>query len=232
VAKALTADLTLGASLSAVDLRGKIDRYGRIDVTGSVAGWSLDWQHGPWELGLSNSFAKLDQDLTRTSGGIGRASQDATLQQLDLHAAWKKDIGAFRHGPLLNLQSSWGQLDSYREPGENGVAVAGRNFNSLDSLAGWEIDGNFDTAAGDWKPHLLAGWRHRLRVPDGVVRQSSFGGTSLFQPDAPERDSLLLEAGLQWSQKNGPLYAEGAVGMDWRGGESDRSLMLRVGARF
>jgi uncharacterized protein YhjY with autotransporter beta-barrel domain len=231
-AKAVTDSLTLGANLSSLDSRGHIDRYGKIDVTGGVAGWSLDWKEGPWELGVSHSIALLNQDLIRTSGGARTASQDATLQQIELRAAWKKDLGPFRLGPVANLQSTWGHLDPYQEPGADGVAMAGRDFDSTVALAGWEIDGSFDTAMGAWNPHLLAGWRHRLGVSDSVVKQESYGAIALFQPDVPDRNSLLVEAGMQWEQKGGPFYAEAAAGIECRGGDTDRSLLLRIGAKF
>ena len=161
------------------------------------------------------------------------AGQDATVQLLSLWMTREFEAGCWTHGPVAGVEGSWGSLEGYQEPFAGGVSMAGRDFGLMTSLVGWQMAGRFDTAAGDWLPHAVLGWRHRSILADGGMAQGGPAGNFVVPPVSPERDSLLLEGGLRWVPPSGLLFFDAVSSTEWRdGGDSENSLLLKLGLQF
>lgn len=111
--------------------------------------------------------------------------------------------------------------------------MAGRDFGLMTSLVGWQLAGHHETAAGDWMPHAVVGWRHRAVLADAAMFQSGPAGNFAVEPVLPERDSLLLEGGLRWVPPGGRLVFDAVSSTEWRdGGDSENSLFLKLRLQF
>ena len=55
----------------------------------------------------------------------------------------------------------------------------------------------------------------------------------MVPPVSPQRDSLLLEAGLHWVTPGGSLFFDAVSSTEWRAGEdSENSLLFKLGYQF
>lgn len=228
----LTPEWQAELSFGGIDSRLDVDDFGDVDVTGAAFGGSLDWKKDGFHAALAYEVGLFDQELRRRgSGMIFPADQDATVHRLSFWFTREFEAGPWNHGPVLGLDGSFGSLDAYQELG--GVAMAGRDFRSLTTLLGWQAWGRFDSPAGPIFPNFVAGWRNRPIVPDSAIYQTTVGQGFAIDPQVPERDSLLLEAGLRWLPGDGNVFFDLIGSGEWRGGgESDNRLLLEVGVSF
>jgi hypothetical protein len=228
----LTPEWQAGLSFGGIDSQLDVDGFGDVDVTGAAFGGSLDWKKDGYHVALAYEIGFFDQELRRFgSGMVFPADQDATVHRLSFWFTKEFEAGAWRHGPVLGLDGSFGSLAAYQEVG--GVAMAGRDFSSLTTLLGWQAWGRFDTAAGPMFPNFVAGWRHRPIVPDSTIYQTTVGQGFALDPQIPGRDSLLLEGGIRWLPGDGGVFIDLTGSGEWRdGGESDKRMLLEVGIRF
>ncbi len=223
-----------GVSLAGIDSRMEVPGFGRVDAEGAALSWSLDWRENGYHAALTHTLGTFDQDLRRQAGGmLYPAGQDARVQLLSLWMTREFEAGCWTHGPVAGVEGSWGSLEGYQEPFAGGVSMAGRDFGLMTSLVGWQMAGRFDTAAGDWLPYVLLGWRHRSILADGGMAQGGPAGNFVVAPVSPERDSLLLEGGLRWVPPGGLLFFDAVSSTEWRdGGDSENSLLLKLGLQF
>lgn len=223
-----------GVSLAGIDSRMEVPGFGTVDAEGAAFLWSLDWRQNGYHAALTHTLGTFDQDLRRQAGGmLYPAGQDATVQLLSLWMTREFEAGCWTHGPVAGVEGSWGSLEGYQEPFAGGVSMAGRDFGLMTSLVGWQMAGRFDTAAGDWLPHAVLGWRHRSILADGGMAQGGPAGNFVVPPVSPERDSLLLEGGLRWVPPSGLLFFDAVSSTEWRdGGDSENSLLLKLGLQF
>jgi hypothetical protein len=228
----LTPEWQAELSIGGIDSQLDVDGFGDVDVTGAAFGGSLDWKKDGYHAALAYEIGFFDQELRRFgSGMVFPADQDATVHRLSFWFTKEFEAGAWRHGPVLGLDGSFGSLAAYQEVG--GVAMAGRDFSSLTTLLGWQGWGRFDTAAGPMFPNFVAGWRHRPIVPDSAIYQTTVGQGFAIDPQIPGRDSLLLEGGIRWLPGDGGVFIDLTGSGEWRdGGESDKRLLLEVGISF
>lgn len=223
-----------GVSLAGIDSRMEVPGFGSVDAEGAAFSWSLDWRENGYHAALTHTLGTFDQDLRRQAGGmLYPASQDATVQLLSLWMTREFEAGRWTHGPVAGVEGSWGSLEGYQERFAGGVSVAGRDFGLVTSLVGWQVSGRIDTAAGDWLPHAVLGWRHRSVLADAGMAQGGPAGNFVVPPVAPERDSLLLEGGLRWVPPGGALFFDAVSSTEWRdGGDSENSLLFKLGYQF
>lgn len=223
-----------GVSLAGIDSRMEVPGCGSVDAEGAAFSWSLDWRENGYHAALTHTLGTFDQDLRRRAGGmLYPAGQDATVQLLSLWMTREFEAGCWTHGPVAGVEGSWGSLEGYQEPFAGGVNVAGRDFGLVTSLVGWQVSGRIDTAAGDWFPHAVLGWRHRSVLADASMAQGGPAGNFVVPPVAPERDSLLLEGGLRWVPPGGALFFDAVSSTEWRdGGDSENSLLFKLGYQF
>lgn len=223
-----------GVSLAGIDSRMEVPGFGSVDAEGAAFSWSLDWRENGYHAALTHTLGSFDQDLRRQAGGLlYPAGQDATVQLLSLWMTREFEAGCWTHGPVAGVEGSWGSLEGYQEPFAGGVSVAGRDFGLVTSLVGWQVAGRIDTAAGDWLPHAVLGWRHRSVLADAGMAQGGAAGNFVVPPVAPERDSLLLEGGLRWLPPGGALFFDAVSSTEWRnGGDSENSLLFKLGYQF
>ncbi|HEY1120925.1 MAG TPA: autotransporter outer membrane beta-barrel domain-containing protein, partial [Haloferula sp.] len=166
----LTPEWQAQLSIGGIDSQLDVDGFGEVDVTGAAFGGSLDWKKDGYHAALAYEIGLFDQELRRRGPGIYfNADQDATVHRLSFWFTREFEAGAWKHGPVLGLDGSFGSLAAYQEIG--GTAMAGRDFTSLTTLLGWQAWGRFDTAAGPMFPNFVAGWRHRPIVPDSAIYQ-------------------------------------------------------------
>lgn len=223
-----------GVSLAGIDSRMEVPGFGSVDAEGAALSWSLDWRANGYHAALTHTLGSFDQDLRRQAGGmLYPAGQDATVQLLSLWMTKEFEAGCWTHGPVAGIEGSWGSLEGYQEPFAGGVSVAGRDFGLATSLVGWQVAGRIDTAAGDWLPHAVLGWRHRSVLADAGMAQGGAAGNFVVPPVSPERDSLLLEGGLRWVPPGGALFFDAVSSTEWRnGGDSENSLFFKLGYQF
>lgn len=223
-----------GVSLAGIDSRMEVPGFGSVDAEGAAFSWTLDWRENGYHAALTHTLGTFDQDLRRQAGGIlYPASQDATVQLLSLWMTREFEAGCWTHGPVAGVEGSWGSLEGYQERFAGGVSAAGRDFGLVTSLVGWQVSGRIDTAAGDWLPHAVLGWRHRSVPADAGMAQGGPAGNFVVPPVAPERDSLLLEGGLRWVPPGAALFFDAVSSIEWRdGGDSDNSLLFKLGYQF
>jgi hypothetical protein len=223
-----------GVSLAGIDSRMEVPGFGSVDAEGAAFSWSLDWRENGYHAALTHTLGTFDQDLRRQAGGmLYPAGQDATVQLLALWMTKEFEAGCWTHGPVAGVEGSWGSLEGYQEAFAGGVSVAGRDFGLVTSLVGWQMSGRIDTAAGDWLPHAVLGWRHRSVLADAGMAQGGAAGNFVVPPVSPERDSLLLEGGLRWVPPGGALFFDAVSSMEWRdGGDSENSLLFKLGYQF
>jgi uncharacterized protein YhjY with autotransporter beta-barrel domain len=223
-----------GVSLAGIDSRMEVPGFGSVDAEGAAFSWSLDWREKGYHAALTHTLGTFDQDLRRQAGGmLHPASQDATVQLLSLWMTREFEAGCWTHGPVAGVEGSWGSLEGYQERFAGGVGVAGRDFGLVTSLVGWQVAGRIDTAAGDWLPHAVLGWRHRSVLADAGMAQGGPAGNFVVPPVSPERDSLLLEGGLRWVPPGGALFFHAVSSTEWRnGGDSENSLLFKLGYQF
>lgn len=223
-----------GVSVAGIDSRFEVPGFGSVDAEGAALSWSLDWRRDGYHAGLSHTFGAFDQDLRRASGGVMQpADQDATVQLLSFWFSREFEAGAWIHGPVAGVEGSWGSLEGYQEPFPGGIGMAGRDFGLMTSLIGWQLAGRCETAAGDWMPHAVLGWRHRAVLADAALAQGGPGGNFVVPPVLPERDSLLLEGGLRWVPPGGKLVFDAVSSTEWRdGGDSENSLFFKLRLQF
>lgn len=223
-----------GVSLAGIDSRMEVPGFGSVDAEGAALSWSLDWHENGYRAALTHTLGTFDQDLRRQAGGmLYPAGQDATVQLLSLWLTKEFEAGCWTHGPVAGVEGSWGSLEGYQEPFAGGVSVAGRDFGLVTSLVGWQVAGRIDTAAGDWLPHAVLGWRHRSVLADAGMAQGGAAGNFVVPPVSPERDSLLLEGGLRWVPPGGALFFDAVSSTEWRnGGDSENSLLFKLGYQF
>jgi hypothetical protein len=230
----LSPSLQAGVSVAGIDSRMEVPGFGTVDAGGAAFSWSVDWRKDGYRAALTHTLGTFDQDLRRGAGGmLYPAGQDATVQLLSLWLTREFEAGSWTHGPVAGLEGSWGSLEGYQEPFAGGVSMAGRDFGLVTSLVGWQLSGRIDTAAGEWMPHAVLGWRHRATLADAGMVQGGPAGNFVVPPVAPERDSLLLEGGLRWVPPGGSLFIDAVSSSEWRaGGDSENSLLLKVGVKF
>jgi uncharacterized protein YhjY with autotransporter beta-barrel domain len=223
-----------GLSLEGIDSRMDVPGFGTVDAEGIALSWSIDWRKDGYHAALTHTLGSFDQELRRTRGGTMQPSgQDATVQQLSLWFTREFEAGQWTHGPVVGVEGSWGSLEGYQEPFAGGVGMAGRDFGLMTTLAGWQVSGRFDTAAGDWIPHAVLGWRHRPILEDNGMAQGGPSGNFVVPPVAPERDSLLLEGGLRWVPPGGLMFFDAVSSAEWRdGGDAENSLLFKLGFQF
>lgn len=223
-----------GVSLAGIDSRMEVPGFGSVDAEGAVFSWSLDWRENGYHAALTHTLGTFDQDLRRQAGGmLFPAGQDATVQLLSLWMTREFEAGCWTHGPVAGVEGSWGSLEGYQERFAGGVNVAGRDFGLVTSLVGWQVAGRIDTAAGDWLPHAVLGWRHRSVLADAGMAQGGAAGNFVVPAVAPERDSLLLEGGLRWVPPGGLMFFDAVSSTEWRdGGDSENSLLFKLGYQF
>ena len=223
-----------GVSLVGIDSRMEVPGFGSVDAEGASFSWSLDWRENGYHAALTHTLGTFDQDLRRQAGGmLYPAGQDATVQLLSLWMTREFEAGCWTHGPVAGVEGSWGSLEGYQEPFPGGLSVAGRDFGLVTSLVGWQASGRFDTAAGDWLPHAVLGWRHRSVLADAGMAQGGPAGNFVVPPVSPERDSLLLEGGLRWVPPGGLLFFDAVSSTEWRdGGDSENSFIFKLGLQF
>lgn len=223
-----------GVSVAGIDSRFEVPGFGSVDAEGAALSWSLDWRKDGYHAALTHSLGAFDQNLRRTSGGVLQpAEQDATVQLVSLWFSREFEAGAWVHGPVAGLEGSWGSLEGYQESFPGGVGMAGRDFGLMTSLVGWQLAGHHETAAGDWMPHAVLGWRHRAVLADAALFQSGPAGDFAVPPFLPERDSLLLEGGLRWVPPGGRLVFDAVSSTEWRdGGDSENSVLFKLRLQF
>jgi hypothetical protein len=223
-----------GVSLAGIDSRMEVPGFGSVDAEGAALSWSLDWRENGYHAALAHTLGTFDQDLRRQAGGmLYPAGQDATVQLLSLWMTREFEAGCWTHGPVAGVEGSWGSLEGYHERFAGGVNVAGRDFGLVTSLVGWQVAGRIDTAAGDWLPHAVLGWRHRSVLAEAGMAQGGAAGNFVVPPVSPERDSLLLEGGLRWVPPGGALFFDAVSSTEWRdGGDSENSLLFKLGYQF
>lgn len=230
----LSPELQAGLSFGGIDARLEVPGFGEVEAQAVSFGASLDWRHEGYHAALAYDAGLFDQDLKRRSAGLVHpADQEATVHRLSLWLTREFGGAAWKHGPVVGVDGSWGHFDDYQELFPGGVGVAGRDFQSMTTLLGWQTWGRFDSAAGPWFPHVVAGWRHRPVVPDAAIVQGRAGIGFAAPVGVPERDSLLLEVGTRWLPGDGPVFFDAIGSGEWRsGGGVDHTLLLKLGVSF
>lgn len=234
IGRVLSSSWSTALSVAGIDSRMEVPGFGRVEAEGATVAWSLDCQHDDFHAALTHTLGIFDQNLLRGAGGLLHpVRQDAVLQSVSLWLAREFRAGRWTHGPVASVDGSWGSLDGYREPFAGGVAMAERDFGLVTTLLGWQWSGEFEAASGDWLPHAVLGWRHRPVLADAALVQGGPGGNFALPAVSPERDSVLMEAGLRWLPPGERVFLDAVSSAEWRdGGRSEHSLLFRLGVDF
>lgn len=231
---ALSSEWSAALSLAGIDSRMEVPGFGRVDAEGATFAWSIDCRYDDFHAALTHTLGVFDQNLRRRAGGmVHPVRQDAAMQAWSLWLARDFAAGRWTHGPVASVDGSWGSLDGYREPFAGGVAMAERDFALVTTLVGWQLSAEFDTASGGWRPHAVVGWRHRPVLADAALVQAGPGGDFALPSVSPERDSVLIEAGLRWLPPGDRVFLDAVSSAEWRDrGRSEHSLLFRLGVDF
>ena len=158
----LTSSLSVGASLSYLNGRDKLERGGKLDSESwQAAVYALLNDGGPlWLAGdLSAGTTQFDSKrnlVIQANGGPVLLSQKLTgkTDALSLGArvigGYDFDFGALKSGPFAGLDYSHYRIDKFHEKQDLRTALSyeEQSFDSVQASLGWRARGTFDLPAG------------------------------------------------------------------------------------
>ncbi|MGO3533463.1 autotransporter domain-containing protein, partial [Pseudomonas helleri] len=158
----LTSSLSVGASLSYLNGRDKLERGGKLDSESwQAAVYALLNDGGPlWLAGdLSAGTTQFDSKrnlVIQANGGPVLLSQKLTgkTDALSLGArvigGYDFDFGALKSGPFAGLDYSHYRIDTFHEKQDLRTALSyeEQSFDSVQASLGWRARGTFDLPAG------------------------------------------------------------------------------------
>lgn len=158
----LTSSLSVGASLSYLNGRDKLERGGKLDSESwQAAVYALLNDGGPlWLAGdLSAGTTQFDSKrnlVIQANGGPVLLSQKLTgkTDALSLGArvigGYDFDFGALKSGPFAGLDYNHYRIDSFHEKQDLRTALSyeEQSFDSVQASLGWRARGTFDLPAG------------------------------------------------------------------------------------
>jgi len=197
----LTPSLTLGASLSYLNGRDKLEHGGKLDNDSwQAAIYALLNDGGPaWLAGdLSAGHSSFDSKrnlLIQANGGPVLLSQKLTgeTDALSLGArvigGYDFDVGPIKSGPFAGLDYSHYRIDKFHEKQELRTALTyeEQSFDSLQASLGWRVRGSFDLPAGmSLQPYGDIAWVREMgdgglddilltSLADGKAREAKLG---------------------------------------------------------
>lgn len=140
---------------------------GKVNLTGEAVSGFASFQLGPVFADLLYSWGNFEHDIRRDTlfgkTAFGRPDSKTHTLALDIGSNFK--VGGFVTGPLASLTYITGDLDGYRERGGGTAQLAfdGQNFDSLVSVAGWQVARPFQAGGLTITPQVRAAWWHESR---------------------------------------------------------------------
>ncbi len=193
---------------------GVLGGYSKTDldttgVDGSVDSWHAGVyalrQSGPLALRLGAAYSGHQGDSKRTVAFNGfndrpKGDYDANSQQAFAELGYALGSGRLSAEPFANLGYQRYQRDGYNEKGgAAALHVEGQTQDNFSSTFGLRLAHLSQLDNGvSLTPRASLGWKHTYGDVDSTTRQAFLAGGTAFnvQGSALDRDSLLLEAGL------------------------------------
>lgn len=191
----LTSSLSVGASLSYLNGRDKLERGGKLDSESwQAAIYALLNDGGPlWLAGdLSAGTTRFDSKrnlVIQANGGPVLLSQKLTgkTDALSLGArvigGYDFDFGALKSGPFAGLDYSHYRIDKFHEKQDLRTALSyqEQSFDSVQGSLGWRARGTFDLPAGmSLQPYGDIAWVKEMgdgRLDDILLTAKADGQT-------------------------------------------------------
>jgi len=149
------------------------------------------------------TYGQLDTDIERidTAGNRFTASPDGDAYSAEVSVGHNYSSGRLRITPLGRLLYLSGSLDGYRETRQSGGGtrqrVAEQRFDSANLELSTQADYVFLTGWGVLIPSLNVAYQHEFSDPDAArVTPVGFGGSTTQTPDTPDRNTVVVRAGV------------------------------------
>ncbi|WP_223489235.1 autotransporter domain-containing protein [Pseudomonas sp. A-RE-19] len=207
----LGADWTLDEQWRVGVIGGKSQtRLDGSQLDGDLDSWHLGAyalrQNGPLALRLGATYSNHDGSTKRRVAFNGfsdhpKGSYDASTQQAFTEIGYNLGSGTISAEPFANLGYQRYQRDSYTEKGGAAtLQVHGQTQNNFSSTFGLRL-AQLNTLDNGMQltPRFSAGWKHTYGDVDSKTQQrlATGGRNYIVEGAALERDSLMLDAGLE-----------------------------------
>ncbi len=192
------------------------------------------WGSTQWRYGAAHAWHDVDsrRQIDFAQAGPARARYDARSAQVFGEVGLPRRVGALALEPFVGLAYAQTRSDGYTESGSAGLQADKARYGAASSTLGLRAGTDWQRATGTLSLQAMAGWRHGFgdRQPHTDMRLP--GSTGFAIQGAPVgRDSLLLQAGLNWRGNGNGEVALG-YGGELGSRNTDHALSARVAWRF
>ena len=210
-------NLAVGLSVGYVASTADLVNAGKAEMQGVRGGLYGTWFNDGWYVGAGVGGGYNDYDTRRTAvGGTAQGSTQGPEFDAFLGGGYDWLRERWQFGPVLSLQYTYAETDSFTETGSLSPLSVDRNDSqSLHTRLGARALCRIGGDGARLYPEVRASWQHEFLDIDRAISSSlasGAGGTFTVRSPSIGRDSVVVAGGLtaRWSSRWGSfLFYDG-----------------------